>query len=354
MKTSFLFFTILCFTIHTQMMAQNSVIGKVLKKSPKDYLKTPTGDILPADAKRIDGEMEVWVVFSDRQDNQTYSSAADKSTPVKKLGFMQKCFVIEENNTHLHIVAFDDFAYDVKTKKITKNIEDYGWIAKDRMLLWKHALVNAKTKFTKKALVVNQKESLRNPEKYASQKNLRIFNNPELSQENTADVRLYDFLYIYKKEGKAVLLGKGLEFSAVSSATQILGWVSLDIIYEWDQRMVLEPNTGKKALSERKMTGVEVTVFDNQQSAEAFRNNGSADKANMLPFKDDFRTSFDPGWKRFPVIERIPNDIGDIVHTGIVSAVFDTTGTDIISLDEQSKIEAEYAKQRTKTRNINV
>ena len=87
-----------------------------------------------------------WIIWSDRTNNATFE---DKECTKEKgkLTFLQACYVVEDTETAIHIMKYDQAAYNSDTRKLDNANPDYGWIQKDKMLLWKKGLVTEKNKF---------------------------------------------------------------------------------------------------------------------------------------------------------------------------------------------------------------
>ena len=340
-----------------QSLAQSKTMGKEILRPPREYQKQPTGEILLANSQKSQNAQLLWYVYSDRDNNPTFEKPEDGASPRKKMKFMEPFFVIEETDYFVHIAAYDPEAVDRATKKLTKEVEDYGWAPKSKMLLWSHALVDSKSKFTVKALAVNSIESLKNRAQYANEdeKKLRLFNDPNLKSENAKDVRLYDFLFVFKTEGNSVLIGKTTTFLITNSDLKMLGWVSKNIIQTWNQRQTLEPNSDKVAVEERKNKDIKVSMFFDSPATVDFQTTGKiANNKDNMDFKDRYEKKYNPEWKRLPILRQEGSGETSIVKTGLVSDIYDLFGNPIISLEEQAEIEKGYNDQRERTRHINI
>jgi hypothetical protein len=326
-------------------------VGKTVLYMPPKYIY-PTGDVERAEnsneSKRGLGTQ--WFVYSDRSNNTTFERP-DGQTEKTKMNFLDVFAVIEQTEDYIHIVKVENTGdIDPETKKIKKPLPDYGWAPKTKMLLWPNALVDRDTRFTVKALAVNSLETLNDTKKYADDEKLKLYVEPSLNAQSDNDVRLYDFLYVYKKEGNSWLIGKtpSIRIPYYVSST-ILGWVDKGIITEWKQRLVLEPNPQKMAALERRNKNVKPSLFGTQAEAEKFKLSGVADKPMWS--QDLGELVPQPAQKRFPIIETFPNGV---IKTGLVSAVYDLYGNEVIKSEEQVEIEKEYNTTRDKFRNVNI
>jgi hypothetical protein len=327
--------------------------GKQILMTPLDY-GYPTGDIANASAPAEQQRNSVeWFVFSDRNDNPSYRNSDGKDV-LKKMNFLDAFIVIGQTDDYVHIAKTDkgsDIDRTSKTWKLRNDLQDYGWAPKSKMLLWRNALVDRETRFTIKALAVNSPETLMDVEKYAQDDKLKIFTDPLLRTKSDNDVRLYNFMYVFKKEGNSLLIAKTVRIDVPTNvSTIILGWVDKKIITEWNQRLVLEPNWDKTAAQERKGKNVMPSIYSNPEAAKEFKLSGLASEKPIWT-GDKGQQRFAPEWKRLPILGTLPNDI---IKTGVVSAVFDMYGNEKIATEEQVQIQKEYNDTRDKFRKINI
>lgn len=327
---------------------------KTVQKAPKAY-RYPTGVIAAAGAAKDPNTnlTGAWIVFSDRSNNPTYQ-APDGLTQMKTMKFMEAFYVVEEKGNYLRLVKYDAQAFRPKGK-LAVELEDYGYAPKDKLLLWRRALVEPESKFTIKALSVNSVEVLKDIVKYAgteSNKKMRLYDDPGMTKENKNDFRLFDFIYILKKNDKSVLVSTQPELQPgeCDRASQyVMGWASKDVIQEWSSRICLEPNPDFSAAAERKEKGIKVSLFGSNQGAESFKAGSISEQP--LWNKDLYDKSYIPEWKRLPIMHDYGNGI---IKTGVVSDVFDKDGREIIKSEEQLKIEREYNNVRDNFRKVNI
>jgi hypothetical protein len=324
--------------------------GSRVMPYPSEYNK-PLGNVL---VKSEGTPGSDWVVFADRDNVQTYTKS-DARTPFKIANFLDPFYVIEEKGDYLHLVKYDPTIFLTNAKKTERKIaptsEDFGWVDKKQLLLWKHALVSNQG-FTIKALTIsNDRNALLNPAKYIRDRNVvRIFNSPDLHDENKNGITLFQYLFIYKTsdDGKNHLVGKTYQTSTSSIKSELLGWVPSGIVQKWEQRLCLEPNWDKPAADERLNTGVKATLWQNEVEVL------SVMKGNKVPGiwnEDPYNKRFEPEWKRFPVLTKFPNDI---LETGLITNIFDKTGTPTIKTAEQLDIDKKYNDLRIKIRTFNI
>jgi hypothetical protein len=333
--------------------AQKTLIGRKILECPTEYLEAPYRELGAYVQEKKTGALgNTWVAYSDRDNNVSYQEGKDGAATKEILRFKQPFFVIEANEGYVHIVEYNTKAYNKSTKKIESELKDYGWVPQNKMLLWHRSMIDVKTKFARKCLAVNSLESLNNIEEYARGENLLLYNEPKKGKENGADVRLYNFLYVYKEEGQYLLIGKGMSFTPNSSDV-LLGWVNKNIIQVWSQRQALEPNGGPAGI-DRKQRGIDIKVYTSERDALDFQQKGAGMKSGIeIPFKDYHEKPYPAEWKRFPIITP-PKDGAGVIHTGVISKVFNENGDAVMEIDEQYEVAKQYEEIRKKKSNINV
>ncbi|HRH65584.1 MAG TPA: type VI secretion system protein TssR [Bacteroidia bacterium] len=338
---------ILLFSFPFCALAQDHVKGMKIKRMPKDYLE-PTGKLVPENAKTAEGEYSYWRVYSDRDNNQTFKDPYLK-TPFKTLQFMDAFFVIQERWNAVRIARYDGTLGDKYT--IQHDSLDYGWIEKSKLLLWKKCLIDTvKTNFNLKGLVIRSYKVFENAEelKRISQEKFPLYASPALKTRTQNDINLFDFLFIYKHENGAYLIGKREDISVMSAKTDVLGWVPEVNLRPWGQRLCLEPNAKADAVAERKTAGLRAGLFESEDKARKYQ---AGDKVNPLGYPDPYEKGMQLSEKRFPVIADQKNGI---LKTGFITSVLDKNGKAIITTDQQADIEKKYNQAREDYRNINI
>lgn len=328
-------------------IGQDHVKGMKVKRMPKDYLE-PTGKLVPENSRTADGEYSYWRVYSDRDNNQTFKDPYLK-TPFKTLQFMDAFFVVQERWNAVRIAKYDGALGDKYT--IQHDSLDYGWIEKSRLLLWKKCLIDTvKTNFNLKGLVIRSYKVFENIEelKRLSQEKFPLYSSPSLKTRTQNDINLFDFLFIYKYENGAYLIGKREDISVMSAKTDVLGWVPEVNLRPWGQRLCLEPNSKSDAVAERKGAGLKAGLFESEEKARKYQN---GEKVNTLSYQDPYEKGMQLSEKRFPVIADKKNGI---MKTGFITSVLDKNGKAIITTDQQADIEKKYNQAREDYRNINI
>ncbi|RYE27436.1 MAG: VWA domain-containing protein [Sphingobacteriaceae bacterium] len=182
-----------------------------------------------------------WIVFSDRDENYTYT-APGGSLVMKKIKFMEPFYVSSARNGYIKLIMYHPGI--VQGRKLTnkKGAQSYGWISKDKVLLWQSAYVSASTGYAEKAIaVVSGKGPLSSPATYYDRTDsLYVFDSPDMEHKKSK-LALHQLLYIFKKssDGKTLLVGSEPQLIADSAARSIYGWVPADAVHNWGNRLYI-------------------------------------------------------------------------------------------------------------------
>ncbi|GAB2700501.1 type VI secretion system protein TssR [Mucilaginibacter koreensis] len=182
-----------------------------------------------------------WIVFSDRDENYTYT-APGGTLVMKKIKFMEPYYVSEAKNGYLKLLKYQPGM--VQGRKLTnkKSAQSYGWISRDKVLLWQSAFVNPQTGYPAKSLaIISGKGPLTMPHIYYDRTDsLNVYTSPEL-ERGKGKVGLHNILYIFKKsaDGRTVLVGSEGQLIADSAAKSVYGWVPADAVHTWGDRLYI-------------------------------------------------------------------------------------------------------------------
>lgn len=318
--------------------------------TPKKYWDAPDGQILE-NSKKVDVEEKLWIVFSDRNDNKVYENPGDLS-PVKTAAFLQPFYVTGETDEYLELYKYDpDIRLDNKGKRNQLNPKKairIGWMKKENLLLWFVCQKNSKG-FSEKAMTVVKIENLADIKSLTknNQEGVRIFGNPYLQTENNNSVRMFDFLYVYKKIGRSVLIGKINKSRPDRIDKDVLGWVDENVLIAWPDRVCLQPNYDADAAAERKRLGIKSSLFEEKKDVEDW--NGSTDKPKPFWNSDTYEVPWKGSKKRFPIFGTTDN----VISTGFVTNVY-REGAEIASSDDQALVTDNLSQVVKEKRKINM
>ncbi len=191
-----------------------------------------------------------WVVFSDRNNNNTFRNS-NGTVPFRKLGFMEALYVLKERNGYLKLIKYDP-ALPIGNKFSRRAITDrksvvyYGWAPKSRFLLANQSIRSADQRRAQVfSAVLAQPGLLANPERYFSNDSVRLFTDPSQQTQTDPKMRLYELAYVYKlsETRRQVLIGRASWFPIDSVKKILLGWAPIEVLQTVGQRLFIEADT---------------------------------------------------------------------------------------------------------------
>lgn len=284
-----------------------------------------------------------WIVFSDRDENYTYT-APGGSLVMKKIKFMEPFYVSEARNGYLKLIKYQDGM--VQGRKLTnkKAAQSYGWINKDKVLLWQSAYVNPHSGYPEKAIaIISGKGPMVNPRVYYDKKDsLYVYTSPEMEHKKTK-VALNQIIYIFKKspDGKTVLIGSEGQLLPDSAARSIYGWVPSDAVHSWGERLYI---------------GAAKPGYNAEDSAAVIINQGLTFNGPSTPFVfDPLMDTGEPLLRSLPVMS-YPKDSSATgnLKVGIATDVYDKSHNSIINIKGGHLSYNEYLAIRRNIHKINV
>ena len=286
---SFLFLACFCIPLLAQLPS-----GSMAKDWPSKYIKPKIGvDLAPAPSDEV-FEGFAWQVYSDRSNNQT-TSAPNGGVEIARLGFLEALYVLEERGEYLRVVKDPDLGLGDDPMKFSKKAKDFGWIHKNKLLLWSHCLQTPdKSQINKKAMILNTLETLddkKNKFDDLAAQEVKFHLSPNLNSPGSRSAGLFNVFFIYKidqSQGKeSVLLGREVRAQTGERiGNSISGWVPMSRVVQWDHRVALEPNWTQAAAIERTQTDRSVKFFANRQAALTYQIGGNPKGKDIL-WNDD-------------------------------------------------------------------
>ncbi|PSJ72161.1 hypothetical protein C7N43_35645 [Sphingobacteriales bacterium UPWRP_1] len=269
---------------------------------PEKYAR-PQEDVSTAKTSDIT-KGKVWVVYSDRAKNNTYTEAGG-STQQATLGFLEELYPVDEKGDFLHVVQGSLKEGSLKVQVTS----DKGWISKSSLLLWSNCLVTPDN-ITKKAMLLNTPEGLGEKSVIVNgAEEIRFYSDPKLSGLTDKYSPPNHIFFIFKQDGNRLLLGVNDKHDPTYVKLNIVGWVSLNQFTEWNNRVALEPNCEVSATTERWANGVRASVYKDYQSALSFSLGEPVNPLDII-WEDDTTFERRPGeWRRIIVTGHPENNI---------------------------------------------
>lgn len=183
----------------------------------------PNGDpILEKEVEHLPGN--IWEVFSDRTYNKTTERPGGGDV-IKVLQYLERFYVVETKKKYIHIVKDPEINSDGSFSHLS---EDFGWIDMEKMLLWRHCIVDESGR-NKRVFIFKNEET----DSYF-EKNVNDHNNATNN---------FQVLYVFKEGNNSSLLVKQIRLNGYKNEidTQIIGWVDNEKIYRFSSNIFAEP-----------------------------------------------------------------------------------------------------------------
>lgn len=215
--------------------------GKSVKGLPKAYIAPTSKTTQHQTSSKTTAP---WIVFSDRGDNFSTTTPGG-SLVMHKLGYMEPFYISEERNGYVKLLKYKEGMVKALKLKNPRDAESYGWIPKEKLLLWQRAYMNPANNFSIKHLaIINDVGPLVNPQYYFdSIDSVYVFDAPDLKNRR-GKIALGSYVYVFKRseDGKNLLIGNSDQLLTKDAAKIALGWVSAEVIQDWGSRLYVAPS----------------------------------------------------------------------------------------------------------------
>ncbi len=321
----------------------------VLRLEPKN--SRPLEGSIDYDTEIGGPKGRLWVVFSDRDNNPSYTQANESSGVKNTLNFLDNFYVLDEDRDFLHIAKG---SIEGSSGKLS-SVQDFGWISKRRLIVWPKC-IETKAHITQKAILLNKIDTISKSDLAGANRAVIFYSNSEIDKgKKTGDSRLFEIFYVYKTTPTSVLLGKSVEISDdIDVSSNILGWVDRKKVVFWDNRVAIEPNWYEAAVRERQTKGFSPVILDKKRSAEVLKNGQKVSEDHIyVDFSRRDGSRMDGYEWRFPVFTEFRNteDIG-ILSVGAMGKIVTKVGE--INPEIRASALRKYEKGRDRQKNINI
>jgi hypothetical protein len=220
-----------------------------LERTPRAY----TMNYCCSDARAPKNSLirETWVVFSDRDDNDTWQNPGGK-VKYKKMSFMEAFFVTKTKGDYLRLIKYDpEITGNNPYARIMANrgkAQYYGWVHKSRMLMTKQSTTDIATGFKNKAVtIIADTFATSAPHLVFDADSVIGYRDDNLTVYN-GKIPVHELLYLYKysMDRKKVLVGKKTALDPLEAPGEVLGWVSTSIVKEIGQRLFVDIKSVRK------------------------------------------------------------------------------------------------------------
>lgn len=235
----------ICLVVFIGLLASCAPVNRCtkIKKTPRQYsLNYCCSDMK---ARKTDLNKESWIVFSDRDDNDTYHNPGGK-VKLKKMEFMEPFFVIKEKGEYVRLVKYDpDIVNDARfSRKIKdrKKAEYYGWVHSSRLLLTRQSGTDISSGMKSKAIsIISDTTAVVEPHTFFESDSIWTYKDDMLTVKNKK-IPFYELFYILKNspDREKLLISKKTAVSPEEPEEDVLGWVSRSVVKEIGERLFVD------------------------------------------------------------------------------------------------------------------
>jgi hypothetical protein len=199
-----------------------------VKKIPRAYSLNYCGGEIKA--PKTDINEEPWIVFSDREKNQTYNNPGGK-VKYKDVAYLDPFLVIKKKGEYLRLIKYTpDVLKNGKLER--KKAEYYGWMHKSKLLLNQQSVTDiASGKKNKMLVVFSDTLFIGEPKKYFNADSVKTYKDIEMNTLSGAAAP-YSIVYRLKlsdNEDKTLISTKPY-LKAETVKEDVLGWVDNTLI----------------------------------------------------------------------------------------------------------------------------
>lgn len=199
-----------------------------VKKIPRKHsLNYCVGDIK---APRSDLNKDPWVVYSDREKNESYNKRGGK-VKAKDMDYLDPFLVIGSKKEYLKLIKYTPDI--LKNGKLEyKKAEYYGWVPKNKLLLNNQSVTDIASGRKNKILTVfSDTVSINEPERYFSSDSILAYKDLELKSRVGA-IAPFSVVYQLKQseDGRTTLVASKPYIKPEEASQDVLGWVDNSLI----------------------------------------------------------------------------------------------------------------------------
>lgn len=181
-----------------------------------------------------------WVVYSDRQGNAT-TMRPGGTLPFKVLEYMEPLYVIGRKGDYYKLIKYDPAVLKNERLSKRKDAEFYGWIHKDRLLLFNNSETEVRNGIKLKSLAsITDCGVVLEAEKYFNSDSMLLYSTPKLDTVR-GSVGLNSVVYVLKtaENGTRVLISQKNTINPDEAMEMTTGWVDASLVAPFGQRLTL-------------------------------------------------------------------------------------------------------------------
>lgn len=261
--------------------------------------------------------MTFWVVYSDRDDNVTYTTPGG-STRYKTLALNEQLRIAQIKNGCA--LVYSEPQSDIAYPMISQYAECKGWIPMKHLLIWHSCPANDAGIYNKALLCVNLDEE-------AGADLGKMYRNPTNKTKFNRLTTDMNFYFVMKREGNLALLARTHTLEGRSDK-MLAGWVAEQSYVAWNQRSCIEPTWSHKDVEYFADENVKVNIYDKEDLDNCVTTIPFARKQSAKYDKHLYRMN--PDDLRFPLLD----DGTEVLYN---CSTFGTPGGEPVELGEDLK-----------------
>jgi hypothetical protein len=315
-----------------------------LKRTPRAYTQNYCcSDII---APKNELMKESWIVFSDRDGNDTYQNPGGK-VKFQKMSFMEAFFVIRVKGNYLQLVKYDPEVVAnnpyARIMKNRKKAQYYGWVHQSHMLKTKQSSLDIATGFRSKAVVIiSDTLAVTEPHLVFESDSVLAWKDDDLTIYS-GKIPVHELLYIYKysPDRRNVLVGNKTTLTPLGAPEETFGWISASVIKEIGQRLFVD----MESLEKDTPVG---PVFPDKKTRKPLNINAVTSRGI------DFYAKTNPAFKYSPVRSYRRDSLGISFNTAIAAPLIDRRFNYVLNLNGNKIMYEDFIELEKDLKKLNV
>lgn len=276
-----------------------------------------------------------WFVYSDRENNTTYT-APNSKVKYSSLDFNEqvRIAIIQDG----YALVYYDPKFGDEWPKISADVQWKGWVPMSNLLLWDSCPVNDKGIYNKAMICANIDKDVKNG-------NLgKLFKNPDNPKDYTSLSTNFVYYFEMKRVGNMALLAKENTLNGQSYKV-LYGWVDANSFVAWNQRTCLEPTWEIDDVDYFAANGTKVPIYEDVNKSRKAASIGYEKKSSST--YDPYMYRMNGDVLRYPILDKSTSSLWHC-------STFSSPGTSTINKGSTSKEENKVIKLAESLRQVKI
>lgn len=212
--------------------------AKNVKKVPKTH--SENYNYPNVKSKKTEINQKPWIVYSDRARNTT-SHIPGGTVVLRELEFMEPLLVIDIKGDYFKLIKYsEDILKDTKIID-RKKMENYGWIHRDRLLLFNNSVTEIRNGIKLKSTVaLTDTTTILHPTSYVKNNMVKFYKHPSLEEESgIAPLNTIVYILKFADNNTRALVSYKSSVKPNDAGTTVCGWVDASMVLPLGQRLTL-------------------------------------------------------------------------------------------------------------------